>query len=38
MNVPTAIHDAQRDTLPVARAMTPFPAPESNGSLPLVRS
>ncbi len=38
MNVPTAIHDYQRDTLPVARAMTPFHAPGSNGSLPLVCS
>ncbi len=38
MNAPTAIHDAQRGTLPVARVMTPFPAPESNGSLSLVRS
>jgi hypothetical protein len=33
-----AIHDAQRDTLPEARAMTPFPAPGSNGSLLLVCS
>jgi hypothetical protein len=38
MSVPTAIHDAQRDTLPEARAMTPFPKPGSNGSLPLASS
>jgi hypothetical protein len=38
MSVPTAIHDAQGDTLPEARAMTPVPVPESDGPLPLVTS